>query len=158
MAYEPARFDLTGLPYPDFRGAGYQTIASYESELAQHRGREIRLRGALARDEALLRQKDELLTQRERLTLIVQKSAIPPPSRPRKIFVQKQRQRSLHTGFFFLDGILRAVSSSRGRQPPKSRGCGPSCSIGNSAGPQRRPIWVSVSVAYSQKGPALDLG
>jgi hypothetical protein len=60
----------------------------------------------LARDEALLRQKDELLTQRERLTLIVQKSAIPPPSRPRKIFVQKQRQRSLHTGFFFLDGIL----------------------------------------------------
>jgi len=68
MAYEPALFDLTGVPCPVFKGAGYRTIASYETELAEHRGREIQLRGALARDEALLRQKDELLNRREILS------------------------------------------------------------------------------------------
>ena len=64
MAHDPALFDLRGLPCPVFKGVGYRTIASYEQELAEHRGTEIRLRGALARDEALLRQKDELLNQR----------------------------------------------------------------------------------------------
>jgi len=68
MAYEPALFNLTGIPCPVFKGAGYRTIASYEQELAEHRGTEIRLRGALARDEALLRQKNELLNQREILS------------------------------------------------------------------------------------------
>ena len=68
MAYEPALFNLTGIPCPVFKGAGYRTIASYEQELAEHRGTEIRLRGPLARDEALLRQKNELLNQREILS------------------------------------------------------------------------------------------
>jgi two-component sensor histidine kinase len=40
-------------------------IASYERALAEHRGTEIRLRDALARDEALLREKDEVIRQQE---------------------------------------------------------------------------------------------
>lgn len=40
-------------------------IASYEHALAEHRGTEIRLRKALARDEALLREKDEVIRQQE---------------------------------------------------------------------------------------------
>ena len=50
------------------RRAGHRTIASYEHELAERRGTEIRLRGALAREEALLHQKDELLNHREILS------------------------------------------------------------------------------------------
>jgi len=42
-----------------------RTIASYESELAEHRGTEIRLRKALARDQDLLAQKDRLIHQQE---------------------------------------------------------------------------------------------
>lgn len=44
------------------------SIASYERELAEHRGAEIRLRQALARSEALLRQKDDAIRRQEILT------------------------------------------------------------------------------------------
>jgi two-component sensor histidine kinase len=43
-----------------------RTISSYEHELAEHRCTEIRLREALAQDDTLLRQKDELI-QRQQL-------------------------------------------------------------------------------------------
>jgi len=44
-----------------FGSAAASTVASYERELTAHRRTEIRLREALARDDALLRQKDELI-------------------------------------------------------------------------------------------------
>jgi two-component system, sensor histidine kinase PdtaS len=49
--------------YPEDR-----TVASYESELSQHRVTEIRLREALAREAALLRQKDEVIQQLQLLS------------------------------------------------------------------------------------------
>ncbi|MDP1966705.1 MAG: sensor histidine kinase [Reyranella sp.] len=45
-----------GLESPEWR-----TIANYQRELAEHRATEIRLRKALARDEVLLREKDETI-------------------------------------------------------------------------------------------------
>lgn len=45
-----------------------RTVASYQRELAKHMSTEIRLRQALARDEALLRQKDELTDQQDLLS------------------------------------------------------------------------------------------
>jgi two-component sensor histidine kinase len=42
-----------------------RTVASYERELRQHRSTETRLRDALAGEEALLRQKNELIQQQE---------------------------------------------------------------------------------------------
>ena len=68
MAQERSLFDFTREAYPVFKGLGRRTTASYEHELAKHRSTEIRLRGALAREEALLRQKDELLKRREILS------------------------------------------------------------------------------------------
>jgi two-component sensor histidine kinase len=44
------------------------TVASYERELIRHRSTESRLRDALDREEALLRQKDELIQQKELLS------------------------------------------------------------------------------------------
>jgi hypothetical protein len=43
----------------------HRTVASYERELTRHRSAELRLRDALTREEALLRQKDELIQQME---------------------------------------------------------------------------------------------
>jgi two-component sensor histidine kinase len=54
--------DLTILPAPD---GPERRIARYEHALAELRGTEIRLRDALARDEALLREKDEVIRQQE---------------------------------------------------------------------------------------------
>lgn len=54
--------DVPILPGPD---GPERRIASYERALAEHRGTEIRLRDALARDEALLREKDEVIRQQE---------------------------------------------------------------------------------------------
>ena len=68
MAYEPSLSNFTDFPCPVFKGAGPRTIASYEHELAERRGMELRLRGALAREAALLHQKDELLNHREILS------------------------------------------------------------------------------------------
>lgn len=45
-----------------------RTVASYERELTRHRSTEIRLRDALAREEALLRQKDEMIQKMELLS------------------------------------------------------------------------------------------
>lgn len=42
-----------------------RTVASYERELTAHRCTEVRLRAALARDDALLRQRDELIRNQE---------------------------------------------------------------------------------------------
>ncbi len=56
-------FSCRAAPPPNvtFESPEHRTVASYEREL-------IRLREALARDEALLRQKDELIQQREVLS------------------------------------------------------------------------------------------
>src|SRR4029078_10811303 len=46
-----------------FRSAERRTVASYEQELRRHRRTESGLRKALAREETLLCQKDELIQQ-----------------------------------------------------------------------------------------------
>ena len=51
-----------------FASTERRTVGSYERELTAHRRTEIRLREALAREEALLRQKDELIQQLEVLS------------------------------------------------------------------------------------------
>jgi two-component sensor histidine kinase len=51
-----------------FGSSERRTVASYERELTTHRCTEIQLREALAREEALLRQKDELIQQLEVLS------------------------------------------------------------------------------------------
>jgi two-component system, sensor histidine kinase PdtaS len=50
-------------PSTIFKSPERRTVASYERELTRHRHTEIRLREALAREDALLRQKDELIQQ-----------------------------------------------------------------------------------------------
>jgi two-component sensor histidine kinase len=60
FAYSPDPPSSTMSESPERR-----TVASYERELTKHRCTEIRLREALAREEALLRQKDELIQQQE---------------------------------------------------------------------------------------------
>lgn len=44
-----------------FEGQARRTVASYERELTEHRSTEIQLREALAREDALLLEKDELI-------------------------------------------------------------------------------------------------
>jgi len=56
------------LPGTIFESTERRTAASYERELTKHRLTENRLREALAREEALLRQKDELIQQQELLS------------------------------------------------------------------------------------------
>ena len=51
-----------------FENAQRRTAESYERELAEHRGTEVELRRAQARDAALLRHKDDLLRRQEVLT------------------------------------------------------------------------------------------
>jgi two-component sensor histidine kinase len=53
-----------GLESPEWR-----TIASHQRELAEHRATETQLRKALARDEALLREKDEVIRHQKMLNL-----------------------------------------------------------------------------------------
>lgn len=62
-ADSPYRADDT--PGTTLENPEHRTVASYERELTRHRSTEIRLRDALAREEALLRQKDELIQQKE---------------------------------------------------------------------------------------------
>ncbi len=61
MAHEhlPASTDLSSII--TFESPERRTVASYKRRLAAHRRTEIRLRETLARDDALLRQKDELI-------------------------------------------------------------------------------------------------
>lgn len=66
MVYEPA---LSNFTFPALAVIGSRTAASYEVELTERRITEIWLRAALAREEALLRQKDELIRHREVLSL-----------------------------------------------------------------------------------------
>jgi two-component sensor histidine kinase len=64
--------DLSGisdLSIPAVRDVEHRTVASYESELTEHRSTEARLRAALAGGQALLRQKDEIIHHREVLSL-----------------------------------------------------------------------------------------
>ncbi len=51
-----------------FESAERRTVLSYQRELAEHRATEIELRRASACDQALLRQKDELIRRQEMLT------------------------------------------------------------------------------------------
>jgi len=51
-----------------FESPERRTVASYERELTIHRRTEVRLRETIAREEALVRQKDELLQQQEVLS------------------------------------------------------------------------------------------
>ncbi len=46
-----------------FKSPERRTVASYERELTRHRRTEIGLRAALVREDALLREKDELIRQ-----------------------------------------------------------------------------------------------
>jgi two-component sensor histidine kinase len=69
MAHQPTLSSVTNFSSPDFGDIKRRTAASYESELAEHRFREARLRAALAHEEALLHKKDELIHQREILSL-----------------------------------------------------------------------------------------
>lgn len=68
MARERSLLGFAGATLPVFRGVRQRTTASYEHELAERRRTEVRLRRALAREEALLHQKDELLNHREILS------------------------------------------------------------------------------------------
>jgi two-component sensor histidine kinase len=45
-----------------------RTVANYERELTEHRNTELELREALARDEVLIRQKDEIIQQQKVLS------------------------------------------------------------------------------------------
>ena len=51
-----------------FESPEQRTAASYERELAAHKATESELRAALARDQALLRQKDDSIRQQKMLT------------------------------------------------------------------------------------------
>ena len=64
MAHEHRLSAVTEFVHPAFRNVASRTVASYEHELTERRDTESRLRGALAREESLLRQKDELLNHR----------------------------------------------------------------------------------------------
>jgi two-component system, sensor histidine kinase PdtaS len=55
-------------PIALFRSPERRSVASYERELTRHRRTEIGLREALAREDVLLRQKDELIQQQEILS------------------------------------------------------------------------------------------
>ena len=52
---------------PGLESPVWRTSESYERELTEHRATEARLRKALARDQALLHEKDELIRQQEML-------------------------------------------------------------------------------------------
>jgi two-component system, sensor histidine kinase PdtaS len=64
MAIEHSRSSASAQPNIIFESRGLRTIASYKRELIRHRHTESELRQALARDEALLSQKDKLIQQR----------------------------------------------------------------------------------------------
>ena len=53
---------------PIFESPERRTVAGYERERTRHRRAVLRLREALARDEALLRQKDELIQHQQILS------------------------------------------------------------------------------------------
>ena len=72
------------LPNILFTSPERRAVASYERELIRHRRTETGLRQALAREEALLRQKDELIQQQARFEPGVRSSAVERPANDRK--------------------------------------------------------------------------
>ena len=68
MTFEYLPRSAASPPNPIFESSERRTVASYERELTKLRFTEIQLRGSLAREEALLRQKDELIQQQEILS------------------------------------------------------------------------------------------
>jgi two-component sensor histidine kinase len=68
MTIEYSPSSTASPPIPIFESQERRTVASYERELTILRGKEIRLREALAREKALLRQKDELIQQQQVLS------------------------------------------------------------------------------------------
>ncbi|MDI1283595.1 MAG: sensor histidine kinase [Reyranella sp.] len=69
MAFEQSLFSKVFTTNAALRKDAPRSVASYERELSEHRGTETRLREALAGDEALLRQKDDLIHARELLSM-----------------------------------------------------------------------------------------
>ena len=63
MTVEYSPSNASSLPHVIFESRERRTVASYERELTKHRRTEIGLRELIARDEALLGQKDELIQQ-----------------------------------------------------------------------------------------------
>ena len=68
MAIEQFPHSADSPPNINFPNDEARTVASYERELMRHRRTESELRAALAREDALLHQKDELIQQQEVLT------------------------------------------------------------------------------------------
>lgn len=68
MTIEQSPATRTQLRAPYLRTRNAAQIAGYQHELTKHRCTEIRLREALAREETLLREKDELIRQQEVLS------------------------------------------------------------------------------------------
>lgn len=69
MAFEQSLFSKVFTTNIGLRKEAPRSVASYERELDERRGTEARLRETLASDEALLRQKDELIHNREVLSM-----------------------------------------------------------------------------------------
>ena len=67
-----------------FESRERRTVASYERELHRSMRTETGLRQALAREEALLRQKDELIQQQRTLGAGIRSSAVERPANDRK--------------------------------------------------------------------------
>ena len=68
MTIEYSPSSATAPSISRFESQERRTVASYERELTRHRRMEAGLRETLAREEALLRQKDELIEQRQVLS------------------------------------------------------------------------------------------
>jgi two-component sensor histidine kinase len=68
MTIEQSPATRTQVRAPYLRTRSAARIAAYQRELTKHRCTEIRLREALAREETLLREKDELIQQQEVLS------------------------------------------------------------------------------------------
>jgi two-component sensor histidine kinase len=68
MSIEQSPHGADSVSNPIFASPERRTAASYERELTGHRCTELRLREALARDEALLRQQDELIRHQQILS------------------------------------------------------------------------------------------
>ena len=65
MSVEQSPHSAASVSNMIFEDPERRVVASYERELARHRRAEISLREALAREETLLRQKDELIRQQQ---------------------------------------------------------------------------------------------
>jgi len=69
MAFEQSLFSRVFTTSAGPRKEAPRSVVSYERELEERRGTEIRLREELAREEALLRQKDQFIHAREVLSM-----------------------------------------------------------------------------------------